>query len=925
MQATRRGSAILRVMPSRPEDRPLRDDVRRLASTLGGVIRRLEGAAVFDAVEALRSDCRARRLAEPGAASLGALAERVDRMPLAVATPVARAFTLFFLLVNTAEQVHRVRRRRAHERAGDGPQAASSRWLLEHLRDQGRDAREVADALGRIEIRPVLTAHPTEATRRTLLELQARVADLLLAREAGDESDDSRLAKRLEAEVELLWLSSEVRRDRLSVRDEISNVLWYFEDRLLDAASDVAEAFELAFAQVFGAPAGASPRLTLGSWVGGDRDGNPFVTPEVTVAAARRAAHSLLGWYGERVRDLIRALSISSHVRAAPPALVESIARDRERLPGIWAANRRRDAAEPIRLKLSFVAGRLEATRAAIAARDAGQEPRAPAAYAGPEAFAEDLGEVRAALVAAGASSAADTLLGPLLGAVERHGFHGLVLDAREDAQVLATALAEIAAAVGSPELDRAGLGRELAGLRPLVAEHLELSEATTRTIEVFRAIARLQAELGARTVPTFVISMARTAEDSLRVLLLAREAGLVDLAAEPPRSSLDVVPLFETLADLERAPEVLAELAADPLYARQLEARGGRQEVMLGYSDSAKDAGFLPSSWALYRAQERLAAVARAAGIALVLFHGRGGTVGRGGGSPVWRSLIALPPGTLDDGLKVTEQGEVISLKYGLAPLARRSLEVLVAGTLAARFATWREELAPGEEERFRAVADRLAALALPVFRRLVHDDDRLFRTLLEATPLRQLAHVHYGSRPAYRERGAGTMAGIRAIPWVFGWTQIRLLLPAWLGAGTALATVAAEPGGLELLARMARAWPFFDDLVGKLEMVAAKTDLEIARLYFDRLGGEPRLFEELATEFRRTTDSILAIRGRGELLADTPVLASSIALRNPYVDCLSLLQVSLMTRLRAGEEDVAAALATTLNGVAQGLRNTG
>ncbi len=914
-------------MPARPEDRPLHDDVRRLASTLGRVIHRLEGEAVFDAVESLRVDCRARRLGEPGAPSLAALAERVDRLPLAVATPVARAFTLFFLLVNTAEQVHRVRRRQAHERAGDGPQAASPRWLLERLRGQGRDAREVAAALGRIEIRPVLTAHPTEATRRTLLELQARVADLLLALEGGDDRTGERLEERIEAEVELLWLSSEVRRDRLSVRDEISNVLWYFEDRLLDAASDVADAFGAAFAEVFGEPAGASIRLTLGSWVGGDRDGNPFVTPEVTVAAARRAAHALLGWYLHRVRHLVTSLSVSTHVRAAPTALLDSIERDRERLPAIWAANRRRDAAEPIRLKLSFVAGRLAATRAAIAARDAGEEPAAPAAYAGPEVFAEDLEQVRGALLAAGASSAAATLLEPLLRAVERHGFHGLVLDVREDSQVLAATLAEIGRASGLPELDRTALRRELASRRPLVAggEGAGLSQEATRTIEVFRATARLQVELGARSTPTFVISMARSAEDLLRVLLLAREAGLVDLATDPPRSDLDVVPLFETLADLERAPEVLADLVADPIYSRQLAARGGRQEVMLGYSDSAKDAGFLPSSWALYRAQERLVEVARAAGISLVLFHGRGGTAGRGGGSPVWRSLVALPPGTLDDGLKVTEQGEVISLKYGLAPLARRSLEVLVSGSLAARFATWRYDLDPGEEARFRAVAERLAALALPIFRRLVHEDDRLFRTLLEATPLRQLAHVHYGSRPAYREKGVGTMAGIRAIPWVFGWTQIRLLLPAWLGTGTALATVAAEPGGLETLSRMATAWPFFDDLVGKLEMVAAKTDLEIARLYFDRLGGDPRLFDELAAEFQRTTETILSIRGRRELLADTPVLASSIALRNPYVDPLSLLQVSLLARSRAGELGVEAALATTLNGVAQGLRNTG
>jgi phosphoenolpyruvate carboxylase len=341
----------------------------------------------------------------------------------------------------------------------------------------------------------------------------------------------------------------------------------------------------------------------------------------------------------------------------------------------------------------------------------------------------------------------------------------------------------------------------------------------------------------------------------------------------------------------------------------------------MLGYSDSAKDAGVLPAAWALYRAQERLAEIADRHGVGLVLFHGQGGTVGRGGGSPVYRALTALPPGTMRGRIKITEQGEVISQKFGLLAIAERSLEVLVVGALMAFVGS-------GEvEPRFREVMERLAALALPAYRSRVHESDELFRLFLECTPVRELAMVHYGSRPAYRDKGAGTMAGIRAIPWTFGWTQMRLTLSSWLGVGTALATVAAEPGGLDVLREMAQRWPFFDDLLGKIEMVCAKSDLEVARLYVERLGGDAVLFDELAAEFDRTVQTVLAIRQAPWLLGDNPVLQASIVLRNPYVDPLSLLQVHLLATKRAGIPDDALdrALASTLNGVAQGLRNTG
>jgi phosphoenolpyruvate carboxylase len=436
---------------------------------------------------------------------------------------------------------------------------------------------------------------------------------------------------------------------------------------------------------------------------------------------------------------------------------------------------------------------------------------------------------------------------------------------------------------------------------------------------------------MGEAAAQTYIVSMTTEAEDLLRVLLLAREAGLVDLAASPPLSRLDVVPLFETLGDLDRAPAVMRALFADEAYARQLAARGMRQEVMIGYSDSGKDAGILASSWGLYRGQEALAAVCREAGVELRLFHGRGGSVGRGGGSPVYRAIAALPPATAGERVKITEQGEIISQQFGLAPIAERTLEVEVTSVLNAKFTDWRDGVDANEVARFRETMDALAARSLGVYRGLVHEHDAVFSLFLQATPVAELAAARFGSRPSYRPGAKAGIDGIRAIPWQFGWTQIRLNLPGWLGVGTALAEVGATPEGLAMLSRMARAWPFFDDLLAKIETVCATADPAIARLYVEQLGGDRALLADLEAELARTVEWTLRVRGTSRLLADSPVLDAAIALRNPYVDPLSLLQVALLRAKRALPEgsgelvQVDDALAATLSGIAQGLRNTG
>ena len=923
------------VPQTRQQDLPLHDDVRRLAAALGRVIKRLEGDEAFTIVDTLRRDARARRRGDADAPTLDALLQRVDALPLPLCATAARAFTLFFLLINTAEQVHRVRRSRAYARDADAaPQPASARWTMRELRESGRSADDVLDAIVRIDVRPVLTAHPTESTRRTLLALQARVADLLLNWESTPVAERRELDDRLDGEIELLWLTSEVRHDRPTVADEVSTGLWYLETRLLDASASARDALMRAFEDEFGATADAlriPVPIRLGNWVGGDRDGNPFVTPDTTIASARRASHVILGRYGRALDELIERLSLSAHLATPPAALLASLEADEKRLPDVFATNRARNAAEPLRLKLSFMAARIAATRRVVASRDAGTPRPDAVAYADAAAFERDVTLVRECLLSAGAVEACRTVVDPLLAVVGAHAFHGFMLDIRDHADMHRAALDDITTVLGLAAFDVSTMRAELMGRRPLVGGHLPVNDATRRVLDTFRAVRTIQDEAGQCAACTYIVSMSREPADLMRVLVLAREAGLVDLAGDTPESRLDVVPLFETLDDLDRAPAVMRELLADPVYRRQLAARGNRQEVMLGYSDSAKDAGLLAASWALYRAQEALAEVFRESGVELTLFHGRGGGVGRGGGSPVHRALSALPPHTVNGHIKITEQGEIISQQFGLLPVAERSLEVTVSGVLLHMFTDWRVGVAAHDVQRFRELVTVLAERSYQLYRELVHDQAALFTLFRTATPIAELADARFGSRPAYRPGANSGIDGIRAIPWAFGWTQIRLMLTGWLGVGSALAEACATDEGLKEMRRMARTWPFFDDFLAKVEMVCAKTDIDIARAYVERLGGDTGLLAVLEAEFARTVESVLRIRETTTLIADVPVLQAAIALRNPYVDPLSLMQIVLLRRKRNTAEGtpehhaIEDALATTLSGIAQGLRNTG
>jgi phosphoenolpyruvate carboxylase len=645
--------------------------------------------------------------------------------------------------------------------------------------------------------------------------------------------------------------------------------------------------------------------------------------------AVRRASHTLLTVYRKKVRELIEHLSVSTQVRPVTDALEESLEADKKTLPDVWEANKERNAGEPVRLKLALMAARLDFDRNRILTGSPGKDPRG---YGEAAAFEKDLILIRDTLGFLHGDCSIRVLLDPLMASVRACGFHGYVMDIREDSRVHRDALEDLMEVLGMAPLDGNGLRHELLGRRPLVSEHLPLKERTLKTLSVFHTIRKSQRELSKEAVSTYIISMTHAPEDLLRVLLLGREAGLVDLSGDPPQSSIDVVPLFETLNDLHAAPKIMESLLADEVYHRQLKVRGMHQEIMIGYSDSAKDAGILPASWALYRSQEKLTDLCSRAGVALTFFHGRGGTVGRGGGSPVFRALSSLPPGTVAGRIKVTEQGEVISQKYGLIPTAERSLEVLLTGMLLASCSESCEALRPAQQKRFREVMDRMAERALPAYQDLVYGEDRLFQLFLRVTPVRELSRVHFGSRPAYREEKFGTITALRAIPWVFGWTQIRLNLPAWFGVGTALSYIAEEQGGLEVLQEMSSQWCFFDDLLGKIEMICAKTDLETARVYFEVLGsGGMDVWERLELEFQRTVEAIVRIRQAPYMLADQPLLQTTIRHREPYIDPLSILQISLLRRKQAMKEGDAdfdllnRALGSTLNGIAQGLRNTG
>src|SRR5215510_126359 len=896
------------------KDAPLRADIRRLGDLLGETLRRLGGERLFEIEEDVRALCKRLRSERPekGAGKRAATTERELKRLLQRLSPdetigVIRAFSVYFQLVNIAEQHHRVRRKRFYDlRTPDQPQRGSIAEMLRSLRRNFSDADSLQRVVDRLEIMPVVTAHPTEAARRTLLEKHRRIAELLA------DFDDENLAPRrraelqtrLAAEVESVWQTDEVRHTQPTVLDEVNHGLYYFDATLFDAAPALLDELERGLEENFPGVElrdGTSP-LRFGSWIGGDRDGNPFVTPEITWETARLQQRLVLRKYRDAVADLSRRLSESS--RFAPPTdeLSDSLKNDAKRLPTVAAEVAARNAEEPYRQKLSYIYARIENTlrrnrdlasalrlteeHTLISIRPGlpivsaltGSDADVANVYRDGASLWEDLRLVRDSLRADKAVYAASAV-DHLMRQVAVFGLHLATLDLRQHSERHTAALSEITRSLGLRDYSQMSedervewLTRELDTPRPLVATDARYSAETTETLNVFRVARRALDEISPNAIRTYIISMTRDVSDLLAVLVLAKEAGLVGRGVgngewgvgsgnsvfsplPTPHSPLpiSVSPLFETIEDLRRAPEIMRRLFEHQFYRRRLAAQGNLQEVMIGYSDSSKDGGILTSSWELYKAQERLWEVSRAHGVELRLFHGRGGTVGRGGG-PSHEAILAQPPDTVVGRIKITEQGEVISSKYSLAEIAQRSLELTTSAVIAASLPQPAQDT--GKLSRWKNVIKEISAQAFAAYRRFVRETTGFYDYFIQATPVEELQYLRIGSRPARRKSGSKSLDDLRAIPWVFGWTQSRHLLPGWLAVGTALEDfVKARPRqNLRLLREMYREWPFFHSTISNIEMTLAKADFKIARQYasrtLDRSLGR-RIFRMLEEEY--------------------------------------------------------------------------
>jgi phosphoenolpyruvate carboxylase len=900
---------------------PLRRDVGLLGRLLGRVLEESGGPALLEDVERLRRATIALRGArgDDREAARAEVVELVNGFDLDRAELVARAFTVYFQLVNLAEEQHRVRTLRERGRGG-GPVKESFEAAVQEVRAAAGDDG-LAALLDRLEVTPVFTAHPTEARRRAVVDALLRIGGLLAR------LDDPRLSaaeeaerhRRLLEEITVLWRTEQLRRERPSPLDEVRTVAAIFDATVFRLVPDVYRSLERALVgdATGTGPPPFRPYLRWGSWVGGDRDGNPNVTAATTTAAMAVQADHVLRGLEATTRRIGRSLTVSAASTPPSPALLASLAGDEAALPGPAAAIGRRSPGEPHRRKLLLVAEKLAATRACLLGEAGGD-----VAYRDADELLADLRLVQASLAVAGAGRVAYGELQRLAWQAETFGFHLASLEVRQHASVHAEALAELApdAAGDAAALDRLATDGWPAGTGGLKASPPVDHPGGTVAVEALatlRAMAELQRRYGAGACRRYIVSFSRSAADLAAVRALAR-------LAVPEGLALDVVPLFESRSDLEAAPKVLEEYLALPGVATWLEERGRRLEVMLGYSDSAKDAGFLAANLALYRAQGTLAAWAADRGIDLTLFHGRGGALGRGGG-PAGRAIRGQAPDSVAGRFKVTEQGEVIFARYGNPAIGHRHLEQVTNAVLGAStpgaLAALREA-----EARFLPAAARMAAASEAAWRELV-EGDGFAEFFARVTPIRELGLLQIGSRPARRGGTGGDLAGLRAIPWVFAWSQNRCNLPGWYGLGTGLATVAGEPGGTATLRAMHREWPFFRSLLENAEMSLAKADPLVAELYL-RLGDRPDLVAAIREEFRRTRALVLEVTGADRLLGHRPVLGRAVDLRNPYVDALSFLQVRFLAELRKTPQDagrMADLVLLTVNGVAAGLQNTG
>ncbi|HEU4713217.1 MAG TPA: phosphoenolpyruvate carboxylase [Pyrinomonadaceae bacterium] len=891
------------------KEAPLRRDVRSLGRLLGEVLKEQVGEKFFSAVEELRLSLiehrELRAQPERDVENERRLIERVEgivsRLDVADAHQMAKAFAIYFELTNLAETNHRKRRRRAAQTSPELlAQPGSFLGTLRRMRDAGITRQQALEWLAKIEVVLVLTAHPTEVARRTVLFKRQRIAAELeqLDRLPLTEREAEQHEHAILAEITGLWQTDEVRRRKPRVRDEIRMGLDYYPSVLFETLPALYDDLADDFCEAYGEelPANALPRvLRFGSWIGGDRDGNPLVTPACTRDALQIAREMILDYYIERVNDLIWQLSPSTYQVRVSTQLQEALDSYAATVSAPDLNPGRHPAQEVYRRFLDYVLARLVLAR---------NERDHANAYTNATEFRDDLSQARQSLSENGGERVARFLFDPLLRQVDTFGFHLHTLDVREHANVHKRALLEVGGVVAANE-----------GALPPAP-----SPETVKLLDSLKIVSELKRDYPSESIRSYVISGTQLASDVAALVSLAELSG-VRVASNGSDPGVMPVPLFESIEDLRNCPAVCRTLWTSPDYARLLDSWDRRQEVMLGYSDSNKDGGMLTSTWEIFKAHRALHELAGECNVKLTLFHGRGGTVGRGGG-PTHHAIIAQPQGAFTGPIKITEQGEVMNWKYSDRVLAERNLELMIAASLEALSLRTAGELTAESE----AALETMSRDAFEFYRKNIAENEESLIYFEEATPVKELEHMRIGSRPT-RRSDQRSLRNLRAIPWVFGWMQSRHVLPAWFGVGFALERF-AEMNAV-LLGELMK-FPFFSELIANVEMGLAKADLSIARLYAGLVsdaGLRERVFAMLSEEFERTKALVLRLTGQSTLLEKNPVLARSIRLRNPYVDPLSLIQVELLRRKRGGEDndDLNYALAATINGIAAGLRNTG
>jgi phosphoenolpyruvate carboxylase len=929
-------------------DKQLRARVKLLGKLLGNVLRAQAGGHVLVAVETLRKGYISLQQ-EESPRRRARLTKLVGKLDPDTLTHVVRAFSTYFSLVNLAEEANQYQLRTERIRKGGPLWVGSFDHTLRQFHAEGISAEQLQALLNKLAYIPVFTAHPTEAKRRTILEALRRI--FVTGEELDDprigEEEEATIIRRLESEIQILWKTDEVRAKRPQVRDEIRNGLFYFQESLFDAVPRMYRGLEKGIKRIYGAELEETPVtvpsfLRFGSWIGGDRDGNPYVTPDTTVMAIRLHARTAVLAYLHRIIDLSHILTHSSLLCRPSDEFMQSLRRDEAFCAMAFQDNPDRFGNEPYRRKLYIMRYRLERnlinikTRLEVKVRDFEEDQ-----YDDAKELLEDLYLIRDSLIGHGDGEIAGGELQDLIRLVETFGFFLVKLDVRQESGRHSAAVAEILKHIPGRRVDYfaldeaarlALLGEYIVDADDLSLDRGTLTTETRETLEVFEVMLKMRDEVSADCFGHYVISMTHNASHVMEVMFLARLGGLIGRKDNRWFCNLRVSPLFETIDDLSRIEEVLSMLLDNPIYAALLAASGNQQEVMLGYSDSCKDGGILASSWQLFEAQKKIIAVTAARKVQCRLFHGRGGTVGRGGG-PTHESILSQPRGTVQGQIKFTEQGEVLSYKYSNCETAVYELTMGITGLMLAS----RGVIAPMTTARndYLGIMDQLATSGEDAYRALIDRTSGLLDYFYEATPVSEFSLLNIGSRPTHRNKQNRSKSSIRAIPWVFAWAQSRFTLPAWFGIGSALEQWRNnEPDRLAKLQQMYQEWPFFRGLLSNTQMALFKANMTIAQQYAN-LSSDPviaqQIFTIISDEYQRTITQILNVVGAQRLMEENPTLALSLTRRNPYLDPLNHIQITLLQRFRDKDLSESARqiwqdpLLRSINAIAAGMRNTG